>query len=314
LQHPLRFAFGLALVAAAAIRFAGSQSAAPLVQSEARPILEFDKTRFVAGERVFFWIGLEMPRVEEPVPRELQDTFRIVLTRPDGTERVEKLSFPIDGPRFLNPDGSHDLGFKGGASLGSEIPQLGSWTAVVEFAGKRTQPVTFTVEDLPLLKNIEAAFVLSSPLILDSKETIATLTVHNRSTETIRFVEPGQNDFYISVSLTKTSGEAWGYSSFVPPEVLSAATGHRAVPMSVYKFTWAATKQFPTVTMRPGADFHLRLPVKKVIESMKAPAGDYDVRFWTELQLLVGEANGDWKDFAPIRLPVKSTTKGTKSQ
>jgi hypothetical protein len=295
-------------LAVAALTLAVPQSATPPVQSPGRPILEFNKTRFLVGERVFFWVGLD---AQDPVPRELQDTYRITLTRPDGSVRIEKLGFPIDGLRFA---GSSRLSFKGGASLDSETPQVGTWTAVVEFAGNRTQPIRFTVEDLPLLRNIDVTFMFSSPLVLDSNDAFATLTVRNRSSEIIRFVELGQNGSHISGNLNKTTGERWGSSFFVPEEMLRVATGHKIVPMSVDKFTWAATKQFPTVTVRAGAEFQLRLPVAKVMASLSSPipAGDYDLTFATELQLLVGEANGEWAEFAPIRLMVRSATKAKR--
>jgi hypothetical protein len=294
-----------------ALNFAGSQSATAPVQSPARPILEFEKTRFVVGEKVFFWVGVEVPGQKVPVPRELQDSLRVIVTRPNGSVRVDKVSFPIDG---IGINGPGDLGFRGGWGLGAEIPQPGSWVVVVEFAGQRTQPVTFTVDNIPVLKDIQAEFVFSSPLVLNSPESTATLTVRNRSAEIIRFVELGQNHSYVAVSLDKNAGEKWGASFTVPSDVLAAASGRKIVPMSVDKFTWAATKQLPTVTLAPGAEYNLRLPVVKTLESLRsrAPAGTYDVTFSTELQLLVGEADGNWKDLVPIRLTVKSTTKGAQ--
>jgi len=45
---------------AVALGLAGPQSATPAVQSPARPTLEFEKTRFAVGEKVFFWVGVEV--------------------------------------------------------------------------------------------------------------------------------------------------------------------------------------------------------------------------------------------------------------
>jgi hypothetical protein len=99
----------------------------------------------------------------------------------------------------------------------------------------------------------------------------------------------------------------------VPSKVLADASGHRMRPDSVDTFTWEAVKWFPTVKLPPGAEFRLRLPVARTVRSLNSSrisAGEYDVTFKTQLELLVGEADGRWKDFAPIRLVVTSTTQG----
>jgi hypothetical protein len=59
------------------------------------------------------------------------------------------------------------------------------------------------VESLSLLKEIEAAFEYSSPLILDSADATATLIVRNKSSEVIRFVELGQNNSHVWINLPR---------------------------------------------------------------------------------------------------------------
>jgi hypothetical protein len=120
----------------------------------------------------------------------------------------------------------------------------------------------------------------------------------------------------VSARLEKTSGTKWGAGFSVPEAALSAASGHSIVPMSVDKFTWAETKYFPIVTLSPGAEFRLRLPVAETIASLRShdvnpPPGEYDVTFNTKLEVLAGDADGNWKDFAPMRLVVGTTAKGT---
>ena len=152
------------------------------------------------------------------------------------------------------------------------------------------------------------------PLILDAPDATSTLVVRNRSSDVIRFVELGQNNSNVSVRLTKTTGTAWSASFFVPYLLLSAVSGHPVVPMSVDKFTWAAVKDFPTVTVAPGAVFQLPVPIPGAMEGLKQgiPSGEYDVTFSTELQILAGEPEGRWKDFAPMRLVATSTAKATR--
>jgi hypothetical protein len=102
----------------------------------------------------------------------------------------------------------------------------------------------------------------------------------------------------------------------VAPEVLSAATGHAIVPMSVDKFTWAEMRRFPIVTIQPGTEFRVRLPVAKAIASGR-PSGDA-IPVWRLRRDILDRAGAagrrgqrNWKDFAPMRFVVKTTAKGT---
>src|SRR6185503_6948046 len=109
----------------------------------------------------------------------------------------------------------------------------------------------FSVENDSILKDIEAEFVFSSPLSFDDPESAATLTVRNKSSVIIRFVEPGQNHFSVSGSIDRIGEPGWGSSFFVPQQVLSA--GRAIVPTSVDKLTWVDLKRFPSVVLTPGA-------------------------------------------------------------
>ena len=65
-------------------------------QPDAVPMLRLDKSRFALGESVFFWVGVES-KSGAIIPREYQDTCRLTITRPDGTNKTEPVSWPIDG-------------------------------------------------------------------------------------------------------------------------------------------------------------------------------------------------------------------------
>ena len=78
--------------------FAGQNLATLPAQTPARPLVELEKTRFAVGEKVFFWIGVDVPGQKVPVPRAHQDSLRVILTRPDGTERIDK-GAPLDQRR-----------------------------------------------------------------------------------------------------------------------------------------------------------------------------------------------------------------------
>jgi len=287
------------------------QGAGPQPQTTARPSIELEKTRFIPGERVFFWLITSRAADDtKPIPAQLMGNRRVIFKRPDRTERIDLPSAPTDGMGINVPG---DMGWKGGWTLRDQPIQLGRWTVVYEFAGYRSKPAVFTVEELPLLKDIHASFEFSTPLSLDDVTASATLVVRNDSRETIRFVERGQNMAYVSYQVQSPT---WSLSSFVPESVLVSASGHAIVPTSVDLFDWHALDLFPIVSLPPGGTYRLKLPLVASIGGSDAvariPSGTYDVGFSTELQLLVGERNGPFRDFAPIRLAVASTVKGAR--
>src|SRR5580704_18777872 len=111
----------------------------------ARPIIEFEKTHFASTEQVFFWLGVTAPN-DYRIPQSLWNTCRLTITRPDGTQRIDVVGWPIDGML--------DRGWRGGWGLRSEPPQVGRYVLVFEFAGRKTSPYSFTVEDIPIVKEI----------------------------------------------------------------------------------------------------------------------------------------------------------------
>jgi hypothetical protein len=178
---------------------------------------------------------------------------------------------------------------------------------------------TFTLEHASVLDEIDAAFTFTftSPLVLDATGGAATLVVHNRSTETIRFPEPGLHGTHVRIALTSTSQPpAYSFSGFVPQDLLIKASGAPLSPILVDRFTWDAADRLPTRSVAPGGTYRLRLPLTDVIQAIRGDrservaAGEYTVRLSTELHLLVGEREGPWRDFVPIRLPVASAARG----
>lgn len=270
------------------------------------PIIRVDKTRFVLGEKIFFWEGVEQTS-RAPILKKYQNTCRRTITRPDGTQKTENVGWPIDGPP--------DSGWLGGAGLGEDNVQLGRYTLVFEFAGQKTVPTFLFVEAAPILKQIKADFVFdrlrneSATLDIEipTREKI-TLVVHNVSDQTLRFPHPGGSGGNVSVSIKRVDGN---YTSefFYPDDKLSKQE-NLIGSIGFDQFTWDIARKVPTITLKPGETYRQELLLQTAFdEAKKVPLGpgEYKVTFSTELQILIGEKDGPWAELSPVRLPVAST-------
>jgi hypothetical protein len=268
----------------------------------ARGFIELEKTRFASTEQVFFWVGVTAPS-KYSIPQDLWKTCRLLIKRPDGTEKVQIVSWPIDGML--------DHPWRGGMGLGSEPLQLGRYVVWFEFAGQQSAPASFTVEDLPILKDITGEFLFPSPFVLGARDQVLALNIRNRSTQTIRFPHRGEMNESVSVKLSSNSLRS---EFFIPDEVLHSAAGITRTSIE-NTFTWDLASKVSTVTLAPGGTYRLRLPVSARLnaaaESGSVPAGEYEVQLSTMLQVLIGETDGPWRDLAPIRLHTASTGRAT---
>jgi len=279
--------------------YPGSQDA-----PNAIPIIRLDKTRFVLGEDIFFWEGVEQTS-RAPIPKKYQETCRSTITRPDGTQKTENVGWPIDGPP--------DSGWLGGAGLGEDNVQIGRYTVVFEFAGQKTVPTFLFVEDVPILKQIKADFVFEH--LRDDSGTLevqiqtgekVTLVVHNGSDQTLRFPHPGGN---VSVSIKRIDGN-YSNEFFYPDDKLSKQK-NLIGSIGFDQFTWEIARKVPTITLKPGEtyrqDLLLQTAFDEAKKSLPLDPGEYKVTFSTELQILIGEKDGRWVELSPVRLAVGST-------
>ena len=291
-----------AVIALSLVGMMAAQVGTPAPQSTVNPVIELEKTRFLQTERIFLWkVTMRAPGDDRPIPAALLDTGRVVYTRPDGTTRVDKVSGPID---FMGIQAAGDMGWRGGWTLRGDPPQLGRWSVVYEFAGRRSAPALFTIESPEIFKNISAVFEFSTPLVYGA-EAKATLVVRNGSPEALRFVELGENHSIVGGRLRGAGVD----SSFrVPPEVLETANGNKRLPMSVDRLDWDTLKRFPHVTVAPGTTWRLPIPLFPWLGRQFGRA-EGELHFSTEIQLLLGAPDGEWRGFSPVRLIATGTTK-----
>lgn len=271
------------------------------------PIVRLDKSIFASGEAVFFWVGVQADDHGALIPREYRRTCRLIITRPDGTKRTEQVGWPIDGP-----EGS---GWKGGWGL-QERPQPGHYRLVFEFAGQKSAPATLTVEDLPVLKDIKADFVFGPPLRTPgASDRPVTLTVHNNTDQTLRFPHRDGLNGLVSVSFAKSDGKYHG-DGFYPADRLLDQDETKMPDRNVENFTWKDALEIPTITLKPGETYTQRLSLRAAIAqankdwatsgSASIPSGQYRVTFSTTLQVLIGEAGGEFAAVSPLHVAVAS--------
>jgi hypothetical protein len=206
--------------------------------------------------------------------------------------------WPIDGP----PDG----GWLGGSGLDAEERQLGRYSLVFEFAGLKTPPAFLFVEDVPLLKQIQAEFIFSrSADGYIHPEGDVILIVQNDSDQVLRFPQPNEINSRVSFSLNKTDGRFRG-GYFYPPD---SQPGEGAISFDTFK--WDIVGKVPSVTLAPGENFRQNMPLRKALEiareSSSVGPGKYDISISTTLQVLIGESGGTWTEISPVRIRVAAT-------
>ncbi|MDQ1636809.1 MAG: hypothetical protein QOF62_148 [Pyrinomonadaceae bacterium] len=272
------------------------------------PIVRFDKTRFALGEDIFFWEGVEQTS-RAPIPKQYQSSCRRSITLPDGTQKTENVGWPMDGPP--------NSGWLGGADLSKEIVKLGRYAIVFEFAGQKTAPAFFFVEDAPILEQIKTEFVfpklVGDPAVLHihlpTTEKV-TLIVNNNSSQTLRFPRLGGNGPLVSVSIKRIDG-SYANDFFYPDNELSGKNQGGIGSIGFDTFTWEIAKKVPTITVRAGETYRQELSLQAAFDegqkSLSFSPGEYRVTFSTELPILIGEKNGPWADLSPVRLPANTT-------
>jgi len=97
-------------------------------------------------------------------------------------------------------------------------------------------------------------------------------------------------------------------SFFIPPDVLETANGNKRLPMRVDRLDWDSLKRFPHVTVAPGATWRLSIPLSPWLGRQFGRTGG-ELSFSTEMQMLVGAPDGEWRGFSPVRLIASGATK-----
>jgi len=268
------------------------QKEAP-VSTTAVPIVTLEKNRYVLGESIRFWIGVEAPD-DSPIPEVLWNTCFLRITKPDGRTTSEKVSWPADGML--------ERGWMGGKGLGDEEQQVGRYTLTFEFANQKTKPVDLVVEDLPLLNQITASFQFGrSGSVTKGTKVPVTLKVENGSSQPIRFLVPGAAGLSMVTVGVQRAQPPLRESLLYPSEKLPGT----ATRLNFEKANWEVLNRYPAAELHPGQNMSYAFLLADAYQFSEA--GEYSVSFSTVLEIFVGKKDQGFADFCPIRLPVEST-------
>jgi len=256
---------------------------------KALPTLRLEKPKYVLGESIRFWIGVKCLDDDVLIPEEYWDTCFLQIIRPDETVKKEPVGWPVDGQLYR--------GWTGGHGLGKEEVQVGKYTLIFEFANKKTEPVELIVEELDIIKQVKAVFNFQRSGNTSRNEHIPViLTVQNDSMYVFQFPRRGVSDAYISIRVEREE-PARVADFFYPLEKLKGPLKNR--------YNWGRAASVPPIILRPGEYFEQELSLEEAYEFWGS--GHYEVTFSTALALRVGEENGKFAAFCPIRFPVVNT-------
>jgi HEAT repeat protein len=267
----------------------GFLSKTPNQLLNAIPVLRLEKAKYVIGESIRFWVGVECLDDDVIIPEKYWNTCFLHITRPDGTIKKESVGWPIDGMLHT--------GWMGGWGFGKEDVQVGKYTLVFEFANKKTEPVELIVEELDVLRKIKATFDFQRAGNISKGEHIPIiLTVQNNSKHVIQFPRRGVSDALVSIRV-KRQEPSMESGFFYPIERLKGTLKNT--------YNWDRAASVPPIVLGPGERFEQKLWLEKAYE-LWGP-GEYEVTFSTVLALFVGEKNGKFAAYCPIRLSIVTT-------
>ena len=273
----------LLLIALVAIDVSG-QNTTQLI----RPVLRLEKPKYVLGESIRFWVGVENDGAG-PIPSDLRSPCSLAITKPDGSTEFQTVSWPMDG----NP-GS---GWLGGGGI--KVEEAGLYELELECSGQRTQRVPLIIEKDGIIHQISATFTFgkSGSIKTDTRVPVV-FSVTNDSAFPIRFPQRGAMMEGISISVKRDS-PAYQSDFFYPWTKLSQSA------LSPDTYTWNSASQIPSVTLKPGGRFEQRLALEDAYSFEEA--GSYKITFSTAISILVGDKQGPYSNHCPIRVVAEKT-------
>jgi hypothetical protein len=251
------------------------------------PVLRLEKPRYLLGESIRFWVGVEA-KPPGVIPPSLRQPCSLEITRPDGSKKLQSIAWPVDG----NPA----QGWSGGWGFAAE--DAGTYL-VLECSGQRTGRFPLNVEKNEISNQVRASFQFqrSGPVRVGTPIPVV-FSVTNDSPYPIRFPQRGVMMEGVSISVVRDK-PAYHSDFFYPWQKLGQ------FPLSPDTYAWDIATQLPSVTLEPGKRFEQTLSLKDVYKF--DIAGNYELTFSTVVSILVGDKDGPFSDLCPIRIFAENT-------
>ena len=253
------------------------------------PVLRLEKAKYLLGESIRFWVGVEVEPPGGVIPLQLRKPCSLEITKPDGGVEVQSVGRPLDG----NPG----RGWLGGWGFTAESP--GSYSLALECEGKSTERLPLIVEKNEISSQVSASFHFekSGPIKMGSPIPVV-FSVTNGSPFPLRFPQRGVMMEGVSLSVVRDK-PAYRSDFFYPWEKL------RHFPLSFDTYTWEAAAKLPSISLEPGKRFEQRLSLEDAYRFDQP--GNYAVTFSTVVSILVGDEDGPFADLCPIRVVAEKT-------
>jgi hypothetical protein len=281
--------FGLMVMAGSLLTCPMNEGWSQEAGARVEPFLRLEKPKYLLGESILYWVGFNAEQ-STTIRAELKKPCTLRIDKPDGA--TETQSIPLESPPIL--EATH---VSGGAGLGGKEVQTGAYILSLECAGKKTKPVELVVEKNSILDQLQTEFRFerSGSITMDTSIPVV-FSVQNNSEYPIVFPKRGTMGDGIGVAVDRQEPR-FGMQSFYPFEKL-------AQPGSVPKtYNWDSADSVESVRLGPGERFEQRFLLEDAYE-FDLP-GHYEVSFNTLLLVIVGEKDGPFADYCPIRLVAK---------
>ena len=240
--------------------------------AEAQPTLRIEKSTYVLGESIRFWVGV-IQKGNTTIPEKYWNTCFLHITRPDGTSTKR----PVTWPR----DGMIDRGWTGGEGLGGEKVQTGKYALVFEFAKQRTAKAELIVKEVAVIKDISVGFFFGKHGTVKQDEVIpVVLRLENNTRYLVSFPVFGLTGTEVSIRVSRKDPPR-GSSFFYPHKELPGSK----IRTSFDTYTWASLGRVPFVAVKPGEKYELNLSVNEAYQFWGR--GEYEVTFSTTFSVAV---------------------------
>ena len=258
------------------------------------PILELEKSVYVAGEAIRFWIGVTS---DVPIPEALQSSYVVHIVRPDGSRVDERVSSTADG--------DPSRAWKGGWGFGTQTPSLGRYVVSFEFAGQRTAEQTFEVIPNPFAQGIEARWIFvdtKSGGEVHSRGVL--LHIENKTGRELQFAKPGLSGSEVWLHV-KQFQPPYSKSTFIPQSALLQAD---EVPsFTLDTLDWSNRARWPMVIVQDGRSVDRGLAFQSAYPFHDGQ--EYEVTISTVLTVFVGERDDADAQLFPLRIPTSGTAR-----